>query len=337
MAYAEFRPNVKKVNLKPKGEVEIVLTTDLGSLRGNIERISEMIDQQVHIAMDSTVVTYNVQINARTEKPIKSYRVDEQGVVSEVKPEGDQLEMDLDVVKRKDPIEDVPEEISREVVDDFIRSGLAPRPEKDWYPIDYWVARLAEGETYLKLANEAGISSGRIVDIIDEYRQTVAPLAAKWDEWRKNKAEQPAGETEYEEDHEDPGDPHEVGDEDLDDDAEPDHDDEREDTEELEDLDKKAESEDELSDWERQILGDDPHAEGAPENLTEPVDIESVILAERPFFEDIPYDFPTLLERRKGGETWMQIAGTLGIASTKLSAAWSKYKKRVAEHRGGAA
>ncbi|MFC6545236.1 hypothetical protein [Cohnella cellulosilytica] len=321
------------MNLKPKGEVEIVLTTDLSSLRGNIERISEMIDQKVHVAMDSTVVSYNVQINARTEKPIKSYRVDEKGV-HEVKPEGDQLEMDLDVAKRQEPIKDVPEEIGREVVDAFILSGLAPRPE-GWYPIEDWVAQLSKGVTYQWLAEENGISSGRIIDLVDEYRRAVAPSAAAWDAWRKNKVEQPAGETEADEDDEDPGVLHEVGDEDLNDGVESDHD--EEDAEELEDLDKEEETEDTLSDWERQVLGEDPQTPGASDKPADRADIETVILAERPVFEDIPYDFPTLLERRKGGETWMQIAGTLGIPSTKLSAAWSKYKKRVAEQQGGAA
>ncbi|QTH44935.1 hypothetical protein J4772_11340 [Cohnella sp. LGH] len=334
MAYTEFKALLKKINLKPKGVKEIVLEVSDGALYGKIDMLSEMLDGRVAIAVDSEVVRYNVQINTRTEKPIKSYRVDDQGVVSEYKPEGDQLEMDLDVAKKQDPIEEVPEEISREVVDDFILSGLAPRPEKHWYPIHEWVARLADGETYLKLANEAGISSGRVVDLVDEYRESVAPLAAKWDEWRKSKADKPASELEDDESD----DLHENGEEDLAEGDEPGHlDGDSDDAAgELEDLDKKVETEDELSDWERQVLGEDPQNAGA-EKQVDPADIESVILAERPVFEDIPYDFPALLMRRKGGETWMQIAGTLGIPSTKLSAAWSKYKKRVAEQQGGAA
>lgn len=338
MAYTEFKALLKKINLKPKGVKEIVLEVSDGALYGKIDMLSEMLDGRVAIAVDSEVVRYNVQINTRTEKPIKSYRVDEKGV-HEVKPEGDQLEMDLDVAKRQEPIKDVPEEIGREVVDAFILSGLAPRPE-GWYPIEDWVAQLGKGVTYQWLAEENGISSGRIIDLVDEYRRAVAPSAAAWDEWRKSKADRPKPEAEEVDDDPDNSDvPDEVGDEDQEDGVEPGHSelDSDDEAEELEDLDKQEESEDELSDWERQILGEDPQAAEASEKDVEPVDIESVILTERPLFADIPYDFPTLLERRKGGETWMQIAGTLGIPSTKLSAAWSKYKKRVAEQQGGAA
>lgn len=101
MSYAEFNPVFKKMNMKPKGEVEIVLTTSLSNLRGSVEALSEMIDQKVVVSLESTIVTYNVQINARTEKPIRSYKVDELGVVAEVKPEGEQAELDLGLPKKK--------------------------------------------------------------------------------------------------------------------------------------------------------------------------------------------------------------------------------------------
>ncbi|GEM_PF-687041 len=339
MAYTEFKALLKKINLKPKGVKEIVLEVSDGALYGKIDMLSEMLDGRVAIAVDSEVVRYNVQINTRTEKPIKSYRVDEQGVVSEFKPEGDQLELDLDIAKKQDPIEDVPEEISREVVDEFILSGLAPQPDKHWYPVAEWVGRLADGDTYLKLSTEYGISSGRVVDLIDEYRESVAPLAAKWDEWRKNKAEHSAVELDDDEDDESE-DSHEIGEEDLTDGGEPGHLDGDSDDAvgELEDLDKKVETEDELSDWEREVLGADAPKTGTEsEKELSQEEIETIILSSRPIFEDIPYDFPALFERFKRGETWMDISRSLGISKGVLGVAWSKYKKRVAEQQGGAA
>lgn len=100
MSYTEFNPNVKKVNLKPKGEVEIILITSLSDLRGSVETLSNMIDQKVRVALESNVVSYNVQINARTEKPITTYKVDDDGIVSQVQPEGEQMELDLNVAKQ---------------------------------------------------------------------------------------------------------------------------------------------------------------------------------------------------------------------------------------------
>ncbi|MYL32318.1 hypothetical protein GLW08_06050 [Pontibacillus yanchengensis] len=36
----------------------------------------------------------------------------------------------------------------------------------------------------MKLASDLDISSGRIVDMLDLYREHVAPLAEKWKEWK---------------------------------------------------------------------------------------------------------------------------------------------------------
>ncbi|RJX41796.1 hypothetical protein D3P09_02430 [Paenibacillus pinisoli] len=333
MSHTEFKALLKKINLKPKGVKEIVLEVSDGALHGKIDMLSEMLDGRVAIAIDSEIVRYNIQINARTEKPITTYRVDESGLVSEVKPEGEQLELDLGVVKNQDPIADIPEEISREVVDEFILSGLAPQP-KGFYPLAAWIGRIADGETYLKIAGEEGISSGRVVDLIDEYRQSVAPLAAKWDEWRQSKGEQ--SEADAADQHHDDS-TSEQGDKQSPLEGEgqlPTTDTEvivlGENTTQEQEHSDVADSD--LSDWEKAIMeGSEPAAPAGPE------DVEDIILAEKPSFEDIPFDFPHLLKRRKGGETWMQIASSLGIPSSKLSTAWTKYKKRVQESRGGAA
>src|SRR5690606_27595575 len=168
MSYAEFNPSVKKVNLKPKGEVEIILTTSLSDLRGSVETLSNMIDQKVRVALESNVVSYNVQINARTEKPLTTYKVDENGIVSQVQPEGEQMELDLNVPKQKELIKDVPEEIDREIVDEFILALLAPNYDDMPYPFYAWIVRLNEGDTYSKIASDEEMSSGKLVDLIDK-------------------------------------------------------------------------------------------------------------------------------------------------------------------------
>lgn len=350
MAYTEFKALLKKINLKPKGVKEIVLEVSDGALHGKIDMLSEMLDGRVAVAIDSEIVRYNVQINARTEKPIKTYRVDARGVVEEVKSEGEQVEMDLGLPKREDPIAAIPEKISREVVDEFILSGLAPQP-KGFYPLAAWIGRIADGETYLKIAGEEGLSSGRVVDLIDEYRQEVAPRAAKWDEWRQSKAEQSKPESDEDTEDEEQEDDSSAGERDVAGEPSDDEEIELEDGDEpgavdpageVEKQHESALSEDELSDWEREIMGGQKSvqqsaAEDKPGRQTEPLDVESIILTEKPQFEDIPFDFPALLQRRKEGETWMQIASSLGITSSKLSIAWTKYKKRISDSKGGAA
>lgn len=46
--------------------------------------------------------------------------------------------------------------------------------------------RRIEGESYSKLANELEMSSGVIVDLINEYRKEVAPLAVAWWDWKQD-------------------------------------------------------------------------------------------------------------------------------------------------------
>ena len=68
----------------------------------------------------------------------------------------------------------------REIIDAFIISGLAPNFEGMPNKLPDIVKRRLEGESYLKLANELSMSSGQIIEVIDEYRKRVAPLAIKW-------------------------------------------------------------------------------------------------------------------------------------------------------------
>lgn len=329
MSYAEFSPNVKKVNLKPKGEVEIVLTTSLSDLRGSVETLSNMIDQKVRVALESNVVSYNVQINARTEKPLTTYKVDENGIVSQVQPEGEQMELDLNVPKQKDQIKDVPEEIDREIVDEFILELLAPDYFDLPYPFLSWVQRLNDGETYSRIASDFALSSGKLVDLIDDYRARVAPLAAKWNEWRENGGAAAEVTEQSDEKTEDQG--QLVGSE-----GDPVEDDDSDDDIVLEDEQQEADqgAEDELNDWEKEIMGD---SEPPEDKEVTADDLDAFILQAKPVFEDIPYDFPELLQRKKSGETWMKIANSIGTSSGVLASAWTKYRKKVKEMRNGGA
>lgn len=89
--------------------------------------------------------------------------------------------------------------------------------------------------------------------------------------------------------------------------------------------------EDDLTDYELEIMGE---AEISKEAL------EEFIINQAPTFEDIPFDFPTLLKKRKEeSKTWMQIAKEAGVPSSQISSKYSLYKKRVEKlmRDGGAA
>ncbi|PFS62543.1 2-methylcitrate dehydratase [Bacillus cereus] len=203
MSYIEFKPTLKKVNLKPDGKKEIVLeVTDL-SLRGKLDVLSEMIDTKVFISLESMQVNFNVTVNAKTNEPLTQYEVDDKGVVKEVKASFEQLEADFDISEEKIPTREEKEQADREIVDAFIISGLAPGLDDLPHDFAYIVKRKLEGESYLKLANELKISNVKLIEMIDDYRARIAPMAIKWHEWKENQpdvAEQPkAEETETEE------------------------------------------------------------------------------------------------------------------------------------------
>jgi hypothetical protein len=196
MSYIVFKALVKKVNLKPKGVKEIVLEVSGSGLDGKLDRLSEMIDQYSEVQLESLIVNYNITINAKTNEPLKSYKVDQNGVVQEVKKENEQLEADFGLPKEKVETKEQKQEIDREPVDQFIIEGLAPN--FDDFPDDFAniVKRRLDGESYSKLAGELNTSSGKIVDMIDEYRKRVAPLAQPWWERKQSKDDQISNEKE---------------------------------------------------------------------------------------------------------------------------------------------
>ena len=61
MSYIEFKPTLKKVNLKPDGKKEIVLEVTDSSLKGKLDALSDLIDTKVLIALESMQVSFNVK------------------------------------------------------------------------------------------------------------------------------------------------------------------------------------------------------------------------------------------------------------------------------------
>ncbi|MEI2395618.1 hypothetical protein V8V88_10165 [Paenibacillus phytohabitans] len=326
---------VKKVDLKADGDVNILLVVSGEELRGKIEWLHEMIGDKVTASLDSAVVNYNIEINARTEKPIKTYRVDN-GVVSEVKPEGEQLAMDLGLPAEKIEIKQQPAEIELAIIEEFIQSGLAPTFEDLDYDFVAFSLRLAGGETYMKIASELGISSGKIVEKIDEYRKRVAPSAAAWHEWMQSQGVAPSAAAEAAPVTEDGGSSEgEDGDIVI---------------EEADGPVQDGEGDGFVPEWEAgdgQTAGNSVDSTGQPpadQDDSEDVDkerLDAFILADRPIFPEVEYNgqpvpFPDLLEKRiKENKVWREIANENGMTSGQLSSRYNVYRKLAAKKMKG--
>ncbi|MGZ0042086.1 hypothetical protein [Paenibacillus ottowii] len=325
MSYINFKGTVKKINLKSSEETEITISIPASELDGQYNTLQGMLELKVIGGLDSQIVTYKVLKNARTGKPITKYTVDDGGVVSVAKPEGEQLSMDLGLPPEKVEVKADPEQIDLEVIQDFILSGLAPRFDDMQYDFLEITERLADGDTYLKIAADVGMGVGVFVVMVDEYRKRVAPMAAKWDEWRQGQVNTvPPKEVEpvdgQQEDQQ--------------------NDDQQEDQDETNTFSFEQSGENESDDSGKPEDGPNAAIDTDSDPIVDKEELEEYILKARPTFEDIPVDFPTLLQlRREEGKTWMQIATSIGLTSGQLTTKWSAYKKKAAKQmkNGGAA
>ncbi|PKR79203.1 hypothetical protein CEY16_05525 [Halalkalibacillus sediminis] len=183
MTYTNFKALVKKVNLKPKGIQEVVLEVSDAETRGQLENLANMIDTQAYIDIESTIVRYNVTVDAQSHKPLKEYKVDKRGIVQEVK-DPEQLELP-GIPKEERKTEEKELEVDKEALEQFVLNDMAP--DLDDFPenITRIVKRKLEGESYSKIASDLNMNSGKIAKVIDEYFKQIAPLAEKWWEWKQ--------------------------------------------------------------------------------------------------------------------------------------------------------
>ncbi|WP_340394900.1 hypothetical protein [Paenibacillus sp. FSL E2-0177] len=345
MSYINFKGTVKKINLKSAEETEITISIPASELDGQYNTLQSMLELKVIGGLDSQIVTYKVMKNAKTGTPITRYKVDSGGVVFVAQPEGEQLTMDLGLPAEQIEVKADPEQIDLEVIQDFILSGLAPQFEDMDYDFLEITERLAEGETYLKIASDVNMGVGIFVVMVDEYRKRVAPMAAEWDKWRKGqvKAEPVVDKGTVGGEGEEP----ETVEEDT-----------QEGGEESAGSSKGDEPDEQTQSLE--VAGDGVGAENdkedAPsvENVTEGTQdknsgsegdgnleevskeaLEAFILTNRPVYDDIEIDgtpilFPELLQERiELKKTWKEIAQEKGISPSVLSTKYGTYKKRV--------
>lgn len=186
--FANIKAKLLKVDLRKGGKKVFVFETSVRMSAGELDAIAEMIDQDVVIGLDAQVISYRIRKNAETNESIVSYKVDDSGIVTEYEQEGAQAEMDLDIPKPKLQIVEEELEISRSVVNEFIIAGLAPGYDDLEYDFADILERNSEGESYLRIASELELSSGKLAEVLEEYSRRVAPLAAKWNEWREGRS-----------------------------------------------------------------------------------------------------------------------------------------------------
>lgn len=230
--------------------------------------------------------------------------------------------MDLGLPPEKVEVKADPEQIGLEIIQDFILSGLAPRFDDMQYDFLEITERLADGDTYLKIAADIGMGVGVFVVMVDEYRKRVAPMATRWDEWRKGQVNtvppKDGGETVdgQQEDQQ--------------------NDDQQEEKDETNTDPSEQSGENKPGDSDKSENDQNPAIDTDSEPVVDKDELEKFIMEQRPIFDDIkladqPADFPTLLQKRHEGKTWMEISKEINVPSGQISSKYGVYKKRVAK------
>ncbi|WP_052520384.1 hypothetical protein [Aneurinibacillus migulanus] len=71
--------------------------------------------------------------------------------------------------------------------------------------------------------------------------------------------------------------------------------------------------------------------DNAEQGPTEEEVEEYILSGKAPIYEDIPYDFPELLHKKRSGTTWTKMAMQLDTSLGKLTRSFKEYKDRVAK------
>ena len=163
-----FRPELKKVTSKSNGNTEVLLVVSNGSLRGSTENLTEF--------LGSTVT-----VNKQTKKPNIEYVVNSDGTIEMLKEE----QTSLDVGDGVEEVENVTILVSKETVDDFIKTATTLQlPENVTVNIRDVLIRLDEGDSMNEIAADHELSETALIDQIELARQYFAPYA---DTWSKHK------------------------------------------------------------------------------------------------------------------------------------------------------
>lgn len=161
-----FRPELKKVTSKSNGNTEVLLVVSNGSLRGSTENLTEFLGSTVTVVIQPETIEYVVNSD---------------GTIEMLKEE----QTSLDVGDGVEEVENVTILVSKETVDDFIKTATTLQlPENVTVNIRDVLIRLDEGDSMSEIAADHELSETALIDQIELARQYFAPYA---DSWSKHK------------------------------------------------------------------------------------------------------------------------------------------------------
>jgi len=159
---------------------KILLEVPVSELKGKIEELTSFANKTVTIQVIPQYYSYSIPFDKSTNAPTQEYIVNNDGTIELIKQEQTQLEVDgngnIDIENR-------PFEVTKEIVDEFIRAAKSLEFPGEINPRDVLI-RSEEGESFTEIAESYEISELSVVNELEKAREYYAPYAAAWDKKR---------------------------------------------------------------------------------------------------------------------------------------------------------
>lgn len=176
----EFNATVRDKGLGNDDKKKILLEVPISELKGKVEELTQLTNKAVTIQIIPQYYRYTVPFDKSTNAPTQEYVVNNDGTIDFVQKEQTQLEVDD---QGNIDIENRPFEVTKEIVDEFIRAAKSLEFPGHINPRSVLI-RLDDGEPVEEVAEDYEMSAITVLNELEKAREYYAPYAAAWDKKR---------------------------------------------------------------------------------------------------------------------------------------------------------
>lgn len=176
----EFNATLRDKGLGNDDKKKILLEVPVSELKGKVEELTSFANKTVTIQVVPQYYTYSIPFDKSTNAPTQEYVVNNDGTIDFVQKEQTQLEVDE---QGNIDIENRPFEVTKEIVDEFIRAARSLEFPGAINPRDV-LCRSEDGESFEEIASDYDMAELALINELESAREYYAPYAAAWDKKR---------------------------------------------------------------------------------------------------------------------------------------------------------
>ncbi|MBO0447929.1 hypothetical protein JZO76_00100 [Enterococcus sp. MJM12] len=176
----EFDATLRDKGLGNDDKKKILLEVPIGELKGKVEELTRFANKTVTIQVIPQYYSFSIPFDKSTNAPTQEYVVNNDGTIDLIKQEQTQLEVDDN---GNIDIEDRPFEVTKDIVDEFIRAAKSLEFPGSINPRDV-LTRNEQGEAFEEIAKDYEMSELSVINELERAREYYAPYAAAWDKKR---------------------------------------------------------------------------------------------------------------------------------------------------------